>query len=247
MSDTETIVRQALRDAAASVSAGPSLDERVEAYRARGDGSRWRRLLIGAAAIIALLAATVGVVSLTGNDERGGLQTTDEPSDGAADLTNGSWSEIPEAPLSPRAGAGVVWAGDRLVVWSGQDPLTLNDPAQARLLLDGAIWAPGDGWQSMARPPTDFGLSPGGVAVWTGTEVLFGPIVPADAAARATTLYLPSLLAYEPPADSWRVINLSLEQGRFFLDPSQTDGASAVLVGDELLAQTSGCDSGCAV
>ena len=128
-------------------------------------------------------------------------------------------------------------------MWSGQDPLTIDVPYQARLLGDGAVWTPDDGWQPVARPPTDFGLSPGGFAVWTGTEALFGPIVPADAAARATTFHLPSLLAYDPPADSWRIISLSLEQGRFLEAPIGEAGPDAVMVGAELLLTTAGCRS----
>ena len=40
--------------------------------------------------------------------------------DGAAyDPTTDSWRKLPTAPISGRASAAAVWAGDRLVVWGG--------------------------------------------------------------------------------------------------------------------------------
>lgn len=74
------------------------------------------------------------------------------------------WSRASSAPISGRAGAAVVWAEDRLLVWGGYDV----DPR--KVLGDGATWNPTTGqWRRMASAP----LSPRGepTAVWDGARV----------------------------------------------------------------------------
>ena len=132
---------------------------------------------------------------------------------------------MPEPPLSDRSGAAVVWAGDRLVVWGG------TAPAAAAVRLDGATWTPEAGWRPMAPAPTDRGLAPGGFAVWTGDEVLLGPVGP-----EAGEQGVAGLLAYAPASDRWRRIPPDQALAAVLGDAS-TDfrGAAAVVVGDEVV------------
>lgn len=118
------------------------------------------------------------------------------------------WRSISPAPLSERSGAAVVAIADGLVVWGG-DRRAVDREAQDHL-TDGARWdAETGGWTAMAPIPFESGLhaSPA-IAVWTGTEVLLGPIEPARLETRASADYSLSLAAYDPVADAWRALEL---------------------------------------
>jgi N-acetylneuraminic acid mutarotase len=68
--------------------------------------------------------------------------------DGAAyDPTTDSWRKLPTAPISGRASAAAVWAGDRLVVWGG-----FSGPDKA--LDDGAAYLPDENaWAQLPSAP----------------------------------------------------------------------------------------------
>lgn len=154
----------------------------------------------------------------------------------AGRLAGGRWSELPESPLSDRADTAVVWAGDRLVVWGGTDPD--SDAGAAR--LDGATWAPGTRWRSMAPAPANRGLGRGGFAVWTGREVVVGPVVPkTDDPAPA------GLLAYVPASDRWRRIPPDLAVAAA-LDATSGFRGAVAMVGHELVIGRTGSHEGAA-
>ena len=87
----------------------------------------------------------------------------------AYDPASGHWRRLPPAPLVPRRLAGVVWAGDRLLVWGG-----LRNLAGDRLAYpeDGAAYDPGGNrWQRLARAPVPGRAAP--LAAWTGYRAIF--------------------------------------------------------------------------
>jgi hypothetical protein len=167
--------------------------------RPRARWSRRRRTFAAAGAVLLLAAA--GIAAWGWHNARGPA-----PSPTAASYAEGTWEEIPAAPLSERSEARVVWAEDRLIVWGGVDPET-RFSEEEEYHGDGAVWIPGQGWEEIAPLPED--LDPGGLGftVWTGSEVVFGAVLDhtfgdVDHAAADG----PELVAYDPAEDSWRGI-----------------------------------------
>src|SRR4051812_33289410 len=93
----------------------------VDAERVVQLANRRRRTrLVGCVAVVILLGA--GTILVAASQDRRQVVTTGLPpshSATAADLVDGRWTTAPVSPLSPRTEALVIWAGDRLVVWSG--------------------------------------------------------------------------------------------------------------------------------
>jgi N-acetylneuraminic acid mutarotase len=82
---------------------------------------------------------------------------------------SGRWRRLPPAPIAPRQLAGLVWAGDRLLVWGGLRNLRGNRLAYPD---DGAAYDPrGNRWQRLARAPVPGRASP--LTVWTGDRAIF--------------------------------------------------------------------------
>ena len=84
------------------------------------------------------------------------------------DLAHDSWTAMTllGAP-SPRQTDGAVWAGDRMVVWSGIDPNNPDPPQEG----GGQYFPATDTWvpaTSVGAPPPSFGTT----QVWTGRSVL---------------------------------------------------------------------------
>ncbi len=119
--------------------------------------------------------------------------------DGAAyDPTTDSWRELPAAPISGRASAAAVWAGDRLVVWGG-----FSNPDEA--LDDGAVYlADEDAWVEL--PPAPISGRGDATTAWTGREVLIvGGAERAGRPGRVSGLQRNGA-AYDPLANQWRVL-----------------------------------------
>lgn len=199
--------------------------DRVD-LRRRGRSARSVRVV---GAVVLLAAVACGARS-------GPSAETPRP-EAAGDLAGGRWSELPEPPLSDRVDTAVVWAGDRLVAWGGATPHI--DAGAAR--LDGATWAPDTGWRSMAPAPANRGLAPGGFAVWTGREVVLGPIVPETDDPVAA-----GLLAYAPTSDRWRRIPLDPVLAAAFGDATSGFRGVVGIVGQELVIGWSGGGEGAA-
>ena len=210
MQSDEQRLRSELERAALMVSAGPSLETRIEALRARARTSTpSRRRWLPVAAAIGVVAAVAAVIVWNAASAPDRLEVSppvqkgdhEQPPDDAGH----GWSRIQRAPLSERAGAGAVWAGDRLVVWSGR-AVGADRPPADDYLTDGASWRPGVGWTAMSAAPEDLGLMPGGSAIWTGSEVVFWPVHLASAEFRENAYASPTMLAYDPTEDSWREV-----------------------------------------
>jgi hypothetical protein len=108
----------------------------------------------------------------------------------------GSWSALPRAPISPRAGASVVWTGRELLVWGGDSGLHGED-----LHADGAAYDPGTGrWRAL--PPSPLSARVGQAAAWTGSEmIIWGGY---DRVSAHRFQVISSGAAYDPATNTWR-------------------------------------------
>jgi hypothetical protein len=120
----------------------------LEAVRRSGDRLRARRRVLagGAAAVVVALVAT-GAVALRG----------DEPSEIQPAPPGGTWEQVPDLPLAPRAAPALAWTGSEVLVVGGY--LTVCPPAAdcaepGRLAVDGAAYDPATGtWREIADAP----------------------------------------------------------------------------------------------
>jgi hypothetical protein len=188
--------------------------EQGAAGRIRGRSARAARV----AGAIVLLAAVA-----CGRPTDPSVET--DPGD-IGDLAGGLWTELPDPPLSERVDTGVVWAGDRLVAWGGATP----GIGAAEPLLDGATWAPDAGWSPMAPAPVNGGLARGGFALWTGQDVVFGPVA-SEAGDPAASL----LLAYAPVDERWRSIPADPDLAAVLGEPADGFRGVAAVVRDEII------------
>ena len=110
----------------------------------------------------------------------------------ALDPDAGTWSEIPDGPVSA-ANAEAVWAGDRVVVWGGRGR---NGSGEAK----GATFDPETGeWSRIAEAPVSLNLFD---LVWTGSEVIaFGSRLDRRNWSGTKTAVG---AAYDPATDTWR-------------------------------------------
>ena len=156
----------------------------VAAARRRGARMRGRRRLASAGAALAVVAVAVaGTLVGTGRVAVG-------PSH-----DRGSWRELPDAPLTPRAHALAVWTGREVVVLGGEtDPCPPGaDCASASSdRRDGAAYDPRtDTWRPI--PPAPVRVGPGDrLVVANGVVVL-----------RHWRAHGSSWFAYEPDHNRW--------------------------------------------
>jgi hypothetical protein len=80
------------------------------------------------------------------------------------DSVGGTWSTLPDAGLSVRTGAAVVYAGGKLIVYGGGK--------DTNYYADGADYSAGAGWRSMPAGAIAMGLKLYGIAVYGGTKAL---------------------------------------------------------------------------
>ena len=111
-----------------------------------------RRLVVGAAAAVAVVLAVGGTLVGTGRVSVG-------PSHG-----RGSWREVPAAPISPRANALSVWTGREVVVLGGEAQPCAPNADYCGLgeadLRDGAAYDPrSNTWRDI--PPAPVPVGPG--------------------------------------------------------------------------------------
>ena len=116
-----------------------------------------------------------------------------------ARMLAGHWSQMPPAPVAPRAQDVVVWTGKELIVWGGT---TVQDSAS--LYGSGAAYDPAtNSWRMLPRGP----LSPRADAsgVWTGSElVIFGGY---ERSANGKSFPATNqAAAYDPSTDRWRML-----------------------------------------
>jgi len=93
----------------------------------------------------------------------------------------GLWWLMPDAPLLPRVGHAMVWAGDAVFVWGGFD--VVGPP-----LTDGGLFDPASG-TSERLPPLDVGDTTASYVAWSGADVYV---------VSATATYL-----FDPTREAW--------------------------------------------
>ena len=116
-----------------------------------------------------------------------------------------SWRPLPQAPLSTRSGASKTWTGTEVVMAGGYatDPRT---GFASNGVKDGAAWNPQTNtWHAIAPMPVAVAFK---YSVWTGSEVLvWGSLVnEQDVAPGLVPQGKETVLAYNPTADSWRML-----------------------------------------
>jgi len=88
----------------------------------------------------------------------------DEPADDEP-TTEGTWEQLPEAPIATRINHSATWTGELIVVWGGEDQDTLE------ITADGAAFDPAtDRWHDIPEAPIEPRWAH--EAVWTGEELL---------------------------------------------------------------------------
>ncbi|MBS3940261.1 MAG: hypothetical protein KG028_04795 [Actinobacteria bacterium] len=126
--------------------------------------------------------------------------TSDAPAPSTAEPFEAGWTELPDAPITPRHAATAVWANDTLLVFGGRDTAPCPPGADCRLpeqppLRDGARFDPTDQtWTTIADLPVALGYA---TATVVADEVyIWSPGVGFDA---ETSLFL----SYDPASDRW--------------------------------------------
>lgn len=186
----------------------------VDATRRTGARLRVRRRVSVAAAAVAVVAVAVGGSLL------GAGRVAVGPSH-----DNGTWRELPAAPLTPRANAEAVWTGREVVVLGGEtQPCPPNADCAVsggHALRDGAAYDPATNtWHRIARAP---------VPVGPGDRLLSaaGRVVLRDWQRHGSRLFV-----YDPQMDQWfEIRSFSGSMGDL---PSAVDGRVYGFVGDHI-------------
>ncbi|QXC60014.1 hypothetical protein KSP35_16795 [Aquihabitans sp. G128] len=170
----------------------------------RGELAQRRHFLLGAAApTVAVGAGTAWALARAdGSSSQRRIDAT--PAFRPDGAPRAAWHRIGAAPLSERFGTTSVWAGDRLLAWSGSSDALGESGGHPP---SGAAWLPSTGrWQAMADAPA--GAVAGGFGVWDGQEVFLGLLEPDSAAPwkASETNPLYGIAAYAPATDTWRYV-----------------------------------------
>ena len=157
------------------------------------------------------------------------------PGDGARyDPVANRWSPVRRGPLSARAGAGAVWAGDRVIVWGGARTARRGGPTA---LGDGAVWDREEGWSSLPEAPIAPRFQP--FLAWSGRAlIVWGGQAfdqrPGEGQVRERRLGDGAV--FEPRTGRWRRLP---DPPITLRDPDAVTGGPAVaFTGDELVLVT---------
>lgn len=143
-------------------------------WESAGATSRRSRVLALAAVVVAALVAGAVVVGRWARAPAPDLRVERATEDGAPTTTPtdvvwprpqpGLWRFMPDAPLTPRVGHAMVWAGDAVFVWGGFDVVGLP-------LTDGGLFDPATGtWEVL--PAFDGGDATASYVAWSGADVV---------------------------------------------------------------------------
>lgn len=196
------------------------------------DGNR-RRALLGAAVVVVLIGAVVGLLVARGREDTQPIDSGPGPSTASAPEP----TTIESAPSSPDpttattlpaqgtfwSAAVEVWTGAEYLVWSGQ----VGDDSRVR--ADGWRYDPATG-TTRDIPVAPIAPRSGAAGVWTGSELIVccgqagfgGEGTVGEGDAYDTT----SAAAYDPATDKWRVLAPP---------PEGRAGSGAAWTGSEML------------
>lgn len=140
--------------------------------------------------------------------------------------STGEWRRLPDPPAWPAA-PDIVWTGDLLVIWGG---LPADSVGSERAV--GSVYDPAtDSWTAMSETlpePDGCECNLGSQSlVWTGDRVLVSP----GAFASGAGANGPILLAYDPPSDTWELVDPALL-------PPDFSGGELVDIGESVLLRS---------
>lgn len=172
----------------------PDVDEAwtIVAHQGRRKKATRHRALV--AAVLAVVALAAGSLVLRPNSDQLDVASDAQKDDDGT----GTWTPIPEAPLSARQPGVAVWTGTEMVIVGGDaaNPCGLNADCLVEPvpLQDGAAYDPeAESWRAIENAPVAFTVGRG---VWTGSEVLVLATTP-------LTGQPATLLSYDPKSDAW--------------------------------------------
>lgn len=169
--------------------------------------ARRRRRRLGATAGAAALVLLIPVLLLGPLDDvevervgPAGGPTAEPEAPGSDGDREGSWRTMSEAPVEGRSSPEGLWTGSELVIWGGLPR------------ADGAAYDPRDDtWRELPDAPIDPRYGHG--AAWTGREVLVWgglgyepPMDPSTPSEDRREEFRADGAAYDPAADTWRVL-----------------------------------------
>jgi len=195
---------------------GEAVEHAVEPLHRAAPRDR-RSLLLAAAALVVVagVAGAVWVLRAGGDEAEPPVVSTAEEGLRRPE----GWRSLDPGPLAPREQAAVVWTGEELVVWGGQDVGGVPGPAED----DGAAYDPDtETWRAMDPAPLAAGAA---TAAWTGDEVLVVSRVDGSTA------------AWEPATGDWRVLRRA---PRTIDVTTVRSGAVPVWTGAELIDVSAG-------
>jgi hypothetical protein len=164
---------------------------------ARAAGRRMRvrrRVAVGGAALALVAAGAVGAL-VSGSPRAAG--PTGVP---------GQWRELPTPPLSPRAGAAMVWTGREVVVLGGTTavcpPTADCGPMPDAALRTGAAYDPAHGtWRGIDSAPV--GVAPEDDVVVAAGFVVLRHVVPSPPTRTTATEPAVQWWVYDPQRNHW--------------------------------------------
>lgn len=171
----------------------------IELLPTPSSGGRWKRGLVGAAAVM-LVVVGLSIALVAGRSDDPSPSNTRPADDGAAlgpvsDLLDAdTFRTLPAAPIEGRYGPAAVWDGSEMIVWGGA---TSNGAGAGDIAQDdGAAYNPRTNrWRLL--PPAPISGRAYASAVWTGSEmIVWGG---AD-----NGVPLGDGAAYDPRTNSWR-------------------------------------------
>ncbi len=180
---------------------------------------RTRRFTAIAAAVVVIVAMSAAVVWGITRESDDAPTVGSEAPDGAWPSGSGTWEVLRPGPADGRGFPSVVWTGEELIVWGGEQPgEATSQPGDATPHDTGAAYDPStDSWRGIASGPLSPRSEP--IAVWTGEEMIV-------CCGRGGSMSAVGAAAYDPAADEWRTLADP---------PSTTQFASSVWTGEELL------------
>lgn len=123
----------------------------------------------------------------------------------------GTWTELPDTPLTARSGAVGTWTGTEMIVAGGVTSPDGSVSSELAPATDGAAWtAATNSWHRIAPMPVPLPANGFETAVWTGREMLVWASRASGVGGLGETIPgVEVALAYDPATDRWRQLPTS--------------------------------------
>jgi hypothetical protein len=166
------------------------------AFAYRPETGEWRPFDTGPLPFREWFGATWAGTELIvwGGSDHFGMSLAPGAGDGAAyDPATNTWRVLSVSPLPDLYRPSLLWDGSRVLVWGY---------AMSSLPTGASYDRAADNWTTFAVPPTEVGNSTHAVTAWTGRE-----LIAADRTSGLTLAPVPRTAAYDPDAQSWRLLD----------------------------------------